>query len=81
MARNSNSTPGTSTFDYMSVRCKPPQQERLRLAIVDGFAGGGRYQCGTSAPRLIFIEELKRAVEAVNTRRALLGRGAIGLLA
>ena len=38
-------------FDYLTVRCKLPQQERFRLAIVDGFAGGGRYQCGTSGSR------------------------------
>ncbi|MBN9508893.1 MAG: three-Cys-motif partner protein TcmP [Alphaproteobacteria bacterium] len=64
-------------FDYLTVRCKRPQQERFRLAIVDGFAGGGRYQCGTSGSPLIFIEESKRAVEAVNTQRAVQGLGAI----
>ena len=64
-------------FDYLTVRCKRPQQERFRLAIVDGFAGGGRYECGTSGSPLIFIEELKRAVEAVNTQRAVQGLGAI----
>ena len=57
-------------FDYLTVRCKLPQQERFRLAIVDGFAGGGRYQCGTAGSPLIFIEELKRATEAVNILRA-----------
>ena len=60
-----------------TVRCKLPQQERFRLAIVDGFAGGGRYQCGTPGSPLIFIEELKRAVEAVNTQRAVQGLGAV----
>lgn len=60
-------------FDYLTVRCTLPQQERFRLAVVDGFAGGGRYQCGTSGSPLIFIEELKRASEAVNTLR--MGRG------
>jgi three-Cys-motif partner protein len=64
-------------FDYLTVRCKLPQQERFRLAIVDGFAGGGRYQCGTAGSPLIFIEELKRAVEAVNTHRAAQGLGMI----
>jgi three-Cys-motif partner protein len=64
-------------FDYLTVRCKLPQQERFRLAIVDGFAGGGRYQCGAAGSPLIFIEELKRAVEAVNTLRAVQGLGAI----
>ncbi|MCZ0814061.1 three-Cys-motif partner protein TcmP [Roseovarius sp. EGI FJ00037] len=60
-------------FDYLSVRCKLPQQERFRLAIIDGFAGGGRYQCGAAGSPLIFIEELMRAVEAVNTQRAVQG--------
>jgi three-Cys-motif partner protein len=64
-------------FDYLTVRCKRPQQERFRLAIVDGFAGGGRYQCGTAGSPLIFIEELKRAIESVNTHRAIQGFGAI----
>lgn len=64
-------------FDYLTVRCRRPQQERFRLAIVEGFAGGGRYQCGTSGSPLIFIEELKRAVEAVNTQRVVQGLGVI----
>ena len=64
-------------FDYLTVRCKLPQQERFRLAIVDGFAGGGRYRCGAAGSPVIFIEELKRAVEAVNTQRAVQGLGAI----
>jgi three-Cys-motif partner protein len=64
-------------FDYLTVRCKLPQQERFRLAIVDGFAGGGRYKCGSPGSPLIFIEELKRALEAVNTQRSVQGLGAI----
>lgn len=64
-------------FDYLKVRCKLPQQERFRLAVVDGFAGGGRYLCGTPGSSLIFIEELKRAVEEVNTLRVVQGFGAI----
>jgi three-Cys-motif partner protein len=31
---------------YLAVRCQFPQQTRFRLAIIDGFAGGGRYGCG-----------------------------------
>lgn len=64
-------------FDYLSVRCRLPQQERFRLAIVDGFAGGGRYEDGTPGSPLIFIEELKRAVEAVNLQRSSQGLGYI----
>lgn len=56
--------------DYVRVRCTLPQQERFRLAVVDGFAGGGRYQCGTAGSPLIFIEELRRASDALNLQRA-----------
>ena len=47
-----------------------PQQERFRLAVVDGFAGGGLYQCGSAGSPLIFIEELRRASDALNMLRA-----------
>ena len=64
-------------FQYITVRCQLPQQERFRLAVVDGFAGAGRYKCGTSGSPLIFVEELKRAIEAVNTQRAAQGLGLV----
>ena len=64
-------------FQYITVRCQLPQQERFRLAVIDGFAGGGRYKCGTSGSPLIFVEELKRAIEAVNAQRAVQGLGLI----
>ena len=64
-------------FDYLIVRCKTPQRERFRLAIVDGFAGGGRYKCGTAGSPLIFMEELKRAVEKVNMQRMAQDLGVI----
>jgi three-Cys-motif partner protein len=55
---------------YLTVRCQLPQQERFRLAVVDGFAGGGRYKCGTPGSPLIFVDELKTFVVAENIRRA-----------
>lgn len=64
-------------FNYLTVRCQLPQQERFRLAIIDGFAGGGRYRCGTAGSPIIFLEELKRATEAVNIQRATQGLGPI----
>lgn len=64
-------------FDYLAVRCTFPQQALFRLAIVDGFAGGGQYKCGTPGSPLIFIEELKRASESVNRLRAGRGLGPI----
>ena len=64
-------------FNYLTVRCSLPQQQRFRLAIVDGFAGAGRYECGESGSPLIFMQELKRAVNAVNTRRRVQGLGMV----
>jgi three-Cys-motif partner protein len=58
---------------YLAVRCAFPQQPRFRLAIVEAFAGGGRYKCGTPGSPLIFIEELRAAVEAINLKRSAEG--------
>lgn len=54
---------------YLAVRCQLPQQSRFRLAIVDGFAGGGRYKDGSFGSPLIFVEELRKAAESFNARR------------
>jgi three-Cys-motif partner protein len=54
---------------YLAVRCQLPQQSRFRLAIVEGFAGGGRYACGSAGSPIIFIEELRTATEAFNLKR------------
>ena len=64
-------------FKYLTIRCQLPQQSRFRLAIVDGFAGGGRYSCGTPGSPIIFLEELKNATKSVNVQRAARGLGAI----
>lgn len=55
------------------VRCVNPAQSKFRLAVVDGFSGGGRYACGAAGSPIIFIEELQRAVDEVNLRRAAQG--------
>lgn len=62
-------------FRYLMVRCQLPQQTRFRLAIVDGFAGGGRYICGAPGSPIIFLEELQKALDAVNLQRAASGFG------
>jgi three-Cys-motif partner protein len=54
---------------YLAVRCAFPAQTKFRLAIVEGFAGGGKYACGTSGSPLIFVEELRSAVETFNIKR------------
>jgi three-Cys-motif partner protein len=54
---------------YLTVRCVLPQQTKFRLAIVEGFAGGGRYKKGEPGSPLIFLTELRAAAEAFNLRR------------
>jgi hypothetical protein len=53
-------------FQYITVRCQLPQQERLRLAVIDGFAGGGRYKCGTSGSPLTALNNIKQNRRAWN---------------
>jgi three-Cys-motif partner protein len=64
-------------FQYLTVRCQNPQQSKFRLAVVDGFSGGGRYACGAAGSPIIFIEELQRALDSVNIRRAGQGLGTV----
>lgn len=66
-------------FQYLTIRCQIPQQSQFRLAVIDGFAGGGLYQGGVPGSPLIFIEELKRAVEAVNLHRSVQGLGGVDI--
>ena len=62
---------------YLEVRCQVPQQSRFRLAVIDGFAGGGRYSCGTGGSPVIFLEGLKKATEFINLKRGARGLGKI----
>ena len=66
-------------FNYLTIRCQIPAQQKFRLAIVDGFAGGGRYKCGTAGSPIVFIEGVERALNKINLDRAAQGLGAIEL--
>ena len=56
-------------YQYLDTRCKFPQQEVFRLSIVDGFAGGGKYKCGSPGSPIIFIEELLKFSNQINIFR------------
>lgn len=56
-------------YDYLRVRCAHPQVGTFRIAVVDGFAGGGRYQSGEPGSPIIFLEELRRASMTFNLQR------------
>lgn len=55
---------------YLITRCQLPKQERFRLVVVDGFAGGGQYQCGAFGSPLIFIDVLIHTINEINLRRS-----------
>ncbi|VVO72989.1 hypothetical protein PS887_01396 [Pseudomonas fluorescens] len=57
-------------YEYVITRCKHPQVRKFRLAVVDGFSGAGRYHCGAAGSPVIFVEELSRAIDAINIYRA-----------
>ncbi len=59
--------------EYLVTRCQFRHQERFRLAIIDGFAGAGRYKCGTPGSPLIFLDTLDQTSREINTRRAAEG--------
>jgi three-Cys-motif partner protein len=59
--------------DYIRIRCQIPQQRLFRLAIVDGFAGGGRYEGGHPGSPLVFAEEVIKAAIDLNLSRKLQG--------
>ena len=56
--------------EYLRVRCVMPQQSHFRLALVDGFAGAGRYAGGELGSPLIILETLLQTVREINLRRA-----------
>ena len=61
-------------FDqYLRIRCKLPQQSRFRLAVVDGFAGAGRYSKGEAGSPIVLIETLRNVATTLSLKRAIDG--------
>jgi len=58
-------------YNYVKTRCTSPLVRKFRLAVVDGFSGAGRYNCGSAGSPVIFVEELNRAITDINLSRAV----------
>lgn len=58
--------------DYLKIRCTP-RSRAFRFAVVDGFAGGGEYKCGTKGSPIILIETLLQTLEEINIHRQEIG--------
>lgn len=54
--------------DYLLIRCTP-MSRLFRFAVVDGFAGGGIYKCGTEGSPLIFLKTLDKTIHEIEIRR------------
>jgi len=54
---------------YLIIRCQLPQQEKFRLAIIDGFSGAGLYKCGSFGSPLIFVDVLVNTANEINLNR------------
>lgn len=59
--------------DYLQVRCVLPQQEKFRVAIVDGFAGAGSYSNGESGSPIVFLKTLMKTEQRLNLERSVAG--------
>ncbi len=57
-------------FQYLKTRWIHPHAKKFRLAVVDGFAGGGLYNCGSQGSPLIFVSTLISALQEENIRRS-----------
>lgn len=64
---------------YLTIRCQLPAQQKFRLAVVDGFSGGGRYKCGAAGSPIVFIEGIESALNEINSIRAAQGLSTIEL--
>jgi three-Cys-motif partner protein len=59
--------------EYLVTRCQIPQQERFRLIVVEGFAGGGIYSDGSYGSPIIIADELAKSTKEINSRREIQG--------
>ncbi len=58
---------------YLITRCQLPQQDKFRVAIVDGFSGAGLYKCGSYGSPLIFVDTLVKTTNEINIGRITQG--------
>ena len=54
---------------YIRERCKVPKWDKFKLAIVDGFAGGGVYNGGIPGSPVILVNTLLKTVKQINLER------------
>lgn len=58
---------------YLLERCKNPIARGFRLAVIDGFSGGGYYKNGSPGSPIIFARTLLDTVREINDHRTSVG--------
>ena len=58
---------------YLRERCKNPIARGFRLAIIEGFSGGGKYKDGSHGSPIIFVNTLLKTVAEINEIRLTQG--------
>jgi three-Cys-motif partner protein len=58
---------------YLQTRCQLLHQSLFRFAVVDGFAGGGRYLDGSPGSPIVILEAIREGAERINLWRAQQG--------
>ena len=64
-------------YEYILVRCRDSRRDKLRLAILDGFCGGGIYNSAQDESEIIygspviFIDTVIRAANWINEERKI----------
>jgi three-Cys-motif partner protein len=57
---------------YLKTRCSNnPHQTQFKLAVIDGFSGGGIYKNGHQGSPLIFMQTLMEESEKINLKRKI----------
>lgn len=55
--------------DYLKTRCQSFQQRKFKLAVVDGFSGGGIYYGGEQGSPIIFLDTINKTILEINKTR------------
>lgn len=58
---------------YLITRCQHLHQESFKMAIIDGFSGGGLYSHGEYGSPLIFLDTLRETTQEINISRSQKG--------
>lgn len=54
---------------YLEIVCQPRSIEKFNLTLIDGFAGGGKYQNNKKGSPFVMIEAVEESMKKINENR------------